>query len=245
MSNADKEENPNEEQETKGLLIFEKYRDLGAISTGAMVLGYWWAISPEERTSRDTLVEISTLLPFFILIVTLMFEFGGGIFMSFLAYGLKKWDEAQSQIKARKERTTVFDSLLQFQKEGKSLEEVLESMFDQIIFNPDPRSFKNQLINLNNNAEYDMISIQLGNDDQFGVDGSHSAILQRRKDNFHELRLFNLEKGDYEPYQVFDHTHNLNTVCNLVEQSFNNGELKVHLLEGEDIPILIPNIDSR
>ena len=91
-------------------------------------------------------------------------------------------------------------------------------------------------------GEHEFISIQLGNDEKFEIDGSHSAFLQRREDGFYELCLLNLEKEHYEPYRVFSDTYNVNTVCDQVEQLFEDRHLQVHFIEEEreKKPILIP-----
>ena len=113
-------------------------------------------------------------------------------------------------------------------------------MYDEIIFSPDPRTDQNDLIGVDDASEHEMISIQLGSDGTFGKDGSHSAVLERREDGFYKLCLVNLEKGHYEPWRVFSDTYNVKTVCDQVEQLFEDGHLQVHFVEGEKKPILIP-----
>ena len=113
-------------------------------------------------------------------------------------------------------------------------------MHDEIIFSPDPRTDQNDLIGVDDASEHEMISIQLGSNGMFGMNGSHSAILERREDGFYELCLVNLEKVRMEPWRVFSDTYNVNTVCDQVEQLFEDGHLQVHFIEGEEKPILVP-----
>ena len=113
-------------------------------------------------------------------------------------------------------------------------------MHDEIIFSPDPRTDQNDFIGIDDASEHEMISIQLGSNGTFGMKASHSAILERREDGFYELCLVNLEKGRMEPWRVFSDTYNVNTVCDQVEQLFEDGHLQVHFIEGEEKPILIP-----
>ena len=113
-------------------------------------------------------------------------------------------------------------------------------MYDEIIFSPDPRTYQNELIGVDNDIEHKFISIQLGSNGTFGKDGSHSAFLERREDGFYELCLVNLEKKHYEPFRVFNDTYNVKTVCDQVEQLFEDGHLQVHFIEGERKPKLIP-----
>ena len=116
----------------------------------------------------------------------------------------------------------------------------VKGRYDEIIFSPDPRTDQNELIGVDDDSEHEMISIQLGKDKEFEIDGSHSAFLERREDGFYELCLINLEKEHYEPYRVFSDTYNVNTVCDQVEQLFEDGHLQVHFVEGEEKPILLP-----
>ena len=113
-------------------------------------------------------------------------------------------------------------------------------MYDEIIFSPDPRTYQNELIGVDDDREHEFISIQLGSNGTFGQDASHSAFLERREDGFYELCLANLEKGYSEPWRVFSDTYNVKTVCDQVEQLFEDGHLQVHFVEGEEKPILIP-----
>ena len=113
-------------------------------------------------------------------------------------------------------------------------------MYDEIIFSPDPRTDQNDLIGVDEDSEHEMISIQLGSNGTFEIDANHSAILERKEDGFYELCLVSLEKGDYEPWKVFSDTYNVKTVCDKVEQLFEDGHLQVHFIEGEEKPILIP-----
>ena len=113
-------------------------------------------------------------------------------------------------------------------------------MHDEIIFSPDPRTTQNDLIGVDDASEHEMISIQLGSNGTFGQNASHSAILERREDGFYQLCLVNLEKGYMEPWRVFSDTYNVNTVCDQVEQLFEDGHLQVHFIEGEEKPILVP-----
>lgn len=113
-------------------------------------------------------------------------------------------------------------------------------MYNEIIFSPDPRNPKNQLLGVDNDAEYEQISIQLGENGEYGEDASHSAYLERGEDGFYRLYLHNLEKGHFDIFRVFSDTYNVNTVCDQVEQLFEDRHLQVHFIEGEKKPILIP-----
>ena len=113
-------------------------------------------------------------------------------------------------------------------------------MYDEIIFSPDPRKPYSGSIQRENDREYPQISIQLGSNGTFGSDGSHSAFLERREDGFYQLLLANLDKGYSEPWRVFSDTYNVKTVCDQVEQLFEDGHLQPHFIEGEEKPILIP-----
>ena len=114
-------------------------------------------------------------------------------------------------------------------------------MYDEIIFSPDPRKPYSGSIGRENDREHEMISIQLGsNGTLIGKDGSHSAFLERREDGFYQLLLANLDKGYSEPWRVFSDTYNVKTVCDQVEQLFEDGHLQVHFIEGEEKPVLIP-----
>ena len=113
-------------------------------------------------------------------------------------------------------------------------------MHDEIIFSPDPRADQNGFIGVDDASEYEMISIQLGSNGAFEQNASHSAILERREDGFYQLCLANLDKGYMEPWRVFSDTYNVKTVCDQVEQLFEDGHLQVHFVEGEKKPILIP-----
>ena len=113
-------------------------------------------------------------------------------------------------------------------------------MYDEIIFSPDPRKPYRGSIGRENDREHEMISIQLGSNGTFGKNASHSAILERREDGFYQLCLANLDKGYSEPWRVFSDTYNVKTVCDQVEQLFEDGHLQVHFVEGEKKPILIP-----
>ena len=110
----------------------------------------------------------------------------------------------------------------------------------EIIFDPDPRNPKNQLIGVDNDAEYEQISIQLGENGEYGRDASHSAYLERGEDGFYRLYLPNLEKGHLDSFRVFSDTYNPKTVCNQVQQLYDDGHLQVHFVEGDPKPILIP-----
>ena len=116
----------------------------------------------------------------------------------------------------------------------------VDGRYDEIIFSPDPRTDQNELIGVDDDSEHDFISIQLGSDSKFGIDASHSAVLERREDGFYELCLFNLEKEHYEPFRVFNDTYNVKTVCDQVEQLFEDGHLQVHVIEEREKPLLIP-----
>ena len=107
-------------------------------------------------------------------------------------------------------------------------------MYDEIIFSPDPRKPYRGSIQRENDREYSRISIQLGSNGTFGKDGSHAAILERREDGFYQLLLANLDEGHSEPWRVFSDTYNVNTVCDQVEQLFEDGHLQVHFVEGEE-----------
>ena len=134
--NQDKPEESLENKKTYRILLFEKYPDIGIITTAALVLGYWYGLPPDQRMLKNTLVEISTLLPFFILVVTIAFEIVGGILMSVLAYGLRKWEEAITMRKNRIEKEKqliaklvskrISEGIAKAKEEGKTLEEVLE-----------------------------------------------------------------------------------------------------------------------
>ena len=114
-------------------------------------------------------------------------------------------------------------------------------MYDDIIFSPDPRKpYDGSIGRENDDTRYSRISIQLGSNGTFGKDGSHAAILERREDGFYQLLLANLDEGHSEPWRVFSDTYNVNTVCDQVEQLFEDGHLQVHFVEGEKKPILIP-----
>ena len=113
-------------------------------------------------------------------------------------------------------------------------------MYDEIIFSPDPRKPYRGSIQRENDREYPQISIQLGSNGTFGQNASNSAILERREDGFYELCLANLDKGYSEPWRVFSDTYNVKTVCDQVEQLFEDGRLLPHFIEGEEKPILIP-----
>ena len=113
-------------------------------------------------------------------------------------------------------------------------------MHDEIIFSPDPRKPYDGSIQRENDSEHEMISIQLGSNGTFGNNASHSAILERREDGFYQLCLANLDKGYSEPWRVFSDTYNVKTVCDQVEQLFEDGHLQPHFIEGEEKPILIP-----
>ena len=113
-------------------------------------------------------------------------------------------------------------------------------MYDEIIFSPDPRKPYSGSIQRENDREHEMISIQLGSNGTFGQNTSHSAILERREDGFYELCLANLDKGYSEPWRVFSDTYNVKTVCDQIEQLFEDGHLQVHFIEGEEKPVLIP-----
>lgn len=116
-----------------------------------------------------------------------------------------------------------------------------DGRYGEIIFSPDPRKPYRGSIGREKDREYRLISIQLGSDGTFGKDGSHSAILERREDGFYQLCLVSLEKGHYEPWRVFSDTYNVNTVCDQVEQLFEDGHLKAHFIEGRKKPILQGN----
>ena len=113
-------------------------------------------------------------------------------------------------------------------------------MYDDIIFSPDPRKPYSGSIGREDDREHEMISIQLGSNGKFGKNASHSAILERREDGFYQLCLANLDKGYSEPWRVFSDTYNVKTVCDQVEQLFEDGHLLPHFIEGEEKPILIP-----
>ena len=113
-------------------------------------------------------------------------------------------------------------------------------MYDEIIFSPDPRTDQNDLIGVDDASEHEMISIQLGSNGTFEQNASHSAILERREDGFYQLCLANLDMGYSEPWRVFSDTYNVKTVCDQVEQLFEDGHLLPHFIEGEEKPILIP-----
>ena len=116
----------------------------------------------------------------------------------------------------------------------------VDGRYDEIFFSPDPRTDQNDLIGVDEDSEHEMISIQLGSDGMFGIDASHSAILERREDGFYQLCLVNLEKGYMEPWRVFSDTYNVKTVCDQVEQLFEDGHLQVHCIEDQEKPVLIP-----
>lgn len=113
-------------------------------------------------------------------------------------------------------------------------------MYEEIIFSPDPRKPDRGSIGRENESEYRFITIQLGSNGKFGKDGSHSAFLERREDGFYELCLVNLKKRHYEPHRVFSDTYNVKSVCDRVEQLFEDGHLQVHFIERERKPKLIP-----
>ena len=112
-------------------------------------------------------------------------------------------------------------------------------MFDEIIFVPDPREPRNGFIGVDNDAEYEQISIQLGENGEFESDGGHSAILERRDDSFYELCLVNLETDSFETDRVFNDTYDPKAVCNQVERLFEDDHLQAHFVDGDSKPILI------
>ena len=114
-----------------------------------------------------------------------------------------------------------------------------EKMYNEIIFSPDPRFPQHELIGVDNQMEYQVISIQLGYNGKFEMDGSHSAILQRRDDEVYELCTFNLEKKHFEKTLVFSDTYNLKTICDRVEELFNQGRFKPFCEEDDSKPVLV------
>ena len=82
--------------------------------------------------------------------------------------------------------------------------------------------------------------IQLGSNGKFGIGASHSAYLERGEDGFYQLYLYNSEKGHLDTFRVFSDTYNPKTVCDSIQQLFEDGHLQVHFIEGDPKPILIP-----
>lgn len=118
-------------------------------------------------------------------------------------------------------------------------------MYDEIIFSPDPRTYQNELIGVDDDREHNFISIQLGSNGTFDLDGSHSAVLELREDGFYELLLFYFKKNCFDVFQVFRDTYNVKTVCDRVEQLFEDGHLQIYFVEGEEKPILISKKSSE
>ena len=116
----------------------------------------------------------------------------------------------------------------------------VDGRYDEIIFSPDPRKqFDGPIGRENDDTRYSQISIALGSNGTYGKMASPSALLERRKDGFYELILFDLEKNHFDVSKVFRDTDNVKTVCDQVEQLFGDGHLQVHFIEGEKIPKLI------
>ena len=116
-------------------------------------------------------------------------------------------------------------------------------MYERIIFNPDPRTYRSRTIGVDDTrSRLKRISIPLGSSSGKWVkDASNSAILERRDDGFYELLLRDLEQGRFEVYKIFDDTTDPRAVCREVERMFERGEIKTHKKEGRRKPYLIPN----
>ena len=117
-------------------------------------------------------------------------------------------------------------------------------MYDEIVFAPDPRNPEEELIGVDNQTEYETISIQLGFNGVFEIDESHSALLQRRDDGFYELCTFNLERKCFEKTLVLSDTYNVKAVCNNVEELFNQGRFKTFCEEDSSKPVLVLDRNS-
>lgn len=116
----------------------------------------------------------------------------------------------------------------------------VDGRYDEIIFSPDPRKpYDGSIGRENDDTRYSQISIALGSNGTYGKMASPSALLERREDGFYELILFDLEKNHFDVSKVFRDTYNVKTVCDQVEQLFEDGHLQVHFIEGEKIPKLI------
>ena len=112
-------------------------------------------------------------------------------------------------------------------------------MYDEIFFDPDPRSPKHDLIGVDNEQQYDQISIQLGSKDTYGKDASHSALLELNNEGLYELNTYDPERMCFDKVLVFSDTRNHNTVLNQIEGVFKNGRLKPHFIDENSKPKLV------
>ncbi len=112
-------------------------------------------------------------------------------------------------------------------------------MFNEIIFSPDPRFPENELIGVDDEQQYNIISIQLSSDGKFYPDDSHSALLQLDDKGFYELLTFDPEKEYFKRTLYFSDTHNYKTVCENVEELFNQGRLKPFFIDEDSKPKLV------
>lgn len=127
----------------------------------------------------------------------------------------------------------------------KDKQQYIDDFYSEIIFTPDPRTHVIDLILDEDTMKgyedelYSTISIQLGKNGVFGIDGNHSALLQRRDDLFYELFLFDLDKNYFDVFAVFKDTYNVKTVCDEIEKLFRDGKIKANFIDYDEKPVLI------
>ena len=102
-----------------------------------------------------------------------------------------KWKEKRIQTAVEAAKAEGYD------------EGYVKGRYDEIIFSPDPRTDQNDLIGVDDDSEHEFISIQLGKDKEFEIDGSHSAFLERRGDGFYELCFNQFGKGRHGTLEGF------------------------------------------
>ena len=104
-------------------------------------------------------------------------------------------------------------------------------MHDEIIFSPDPRTDQNGFIGVNDDSEYDSINIHLHSN---GADGSVAALLERNETDYYQLLLYDKSTKSFDDKKVFTETYDVNTICDKIEQWFDDRHLQAHLVGGRE-----------
>ena len=92
----------------------------------------------------------------------------------------------------------------------------------KLVFVPDPRFPRNDLIGVDDTGEDSIIQVHL---DEHDPDEDYHALLQRQVNRIYKFLLYDFEKDYHDSYTGFSETRNSKTACDYVRQLYRNGRI--------------------
>lgn len=109
--------------------IINEWTLFGIWIAALMVVPYWIWIKPNNQDLNTTLLGISTLIPLFLLVSSLIIHIGGllmGITVSGIKFAQDAWDKYKMSREDRKQRTVLEAENKRLQEENKRLKTELQ-----------------------------------------------------------------------------------------------------------------------